>query len=181
MRKVILDLAVSLDGLIEGPNGEYDWCIMDEEVKFDAFLNQIDIIFFGRKSYELWGNYIPGPDTPQLEKELWELTNSKQKYVFSRTLKSASGETKLISDNILEEVQKIKQQNGKDIWLYGGASLVTTFINLKLIDEYRLAVHPIILGKGKPLFQEIPGRVKLKLSETRVHSSGVILLTYKPG
>jgi len=178
MRRILLDLAVTLDGYIEGENGEVDWCIMEPEMNFADFLRQIDTIFYGRKSYELWGEYSPGKDADQEEKELWEIIDSKRKYVFSRTQQNTEGKAIYINDNILEEVHKIKSQPGKDIWLYGGASLITTFVNHNLVDEYRLSVHPIILGKGKPLFIDIQQRVGLKLMETKTFPSGVVQLIY---
>lgn len=177
-RKIILDLAVTLDGLIEGVNGEIDWCIMDAEMEFTNFLNQIDTIFYGRKSYDLWGQYIPEDVISDDEKEMWKLIDSKNKYVFSRTQKSDDNKATFINDNLIEEVKKLKRKPGKDIWLYGGASLITTFINLGLVDEFRLSVHPIILGEGKPLFIDIKQRLNLKLVNTRKFSSGVIQLIY---
>ncbi|PEI94747.1 hypothetical protein CN679_05060, partial [Bacillus pseudomycoides] len=84
-RRIILDLAVTLDGFIEGRNGEVDWCIMDPEMGFINFLNQIDTILYGRKSYDLWGQFTP--EIEDTEKEIWELVHSKEKYVFSRTQK----------------------------------------------------------------------------------------------
>lgn len=86
-RRVILDLAVTLDGFIEGKNGEVDWCIMDSEMGFIHFLNQIDTILYGRKSYDIWGQFTLGNDATDIEKEMWELVHSKEKYVFSRTQK----------------------------------------------------------------------------------------------
>mgnify|MGYP001275678472 CR=1 FL=1 len=86
-RKIILDLAVSLDGFIEGPNGEIDWCIMDPEMKFTYFLNSIDTILYGRKSYDLWGQYTPNDQISDTEKEMWEIVHSKEKIVFSKTQK----------------------------------------------------------------------------------------------
>ncbi|PKC51088.1 bifunctional deaminase-reductase domain protein [Rhizophagus irregularis] len=177
-RKIILDLAVTLDELIEGVNGEIDWCIMDAEMEFTNFLNQIDTIFYGRKSYDLWGQYIPEDVISDDEKEMWKLIDSKNKYVFSRTQKSDDNKATFINDNLIEEVKKLKRKPGKDIWLYGGASLITTFINLGLVDEFRLSVHPIILGEGKPLFIDIKQRLNLKLVNTRKFSSGVIQLIY---
>lgn len=178
-RRILLDLACTLDGFIEGENGEIDWCIMDSEMDFMGFLNRIDTIFYGRKSYELWGQYAAADsDMNEDEKELWEAIHRKQKYVFSRTQKGTDQRAIFINDQILEEVNKLKQQPGKDIWLYGGASLITSFINLRLVDEFRLSVHPVILGKGKPLFIDIKERQNLKLVETRTFSSGVIQLIY---
>ncbi len=178
-RKIILDLAISLDGYIEGKNGEIDWCIMDEDMDFTGFLNSVDTILYGRKSYDLWGKYIPDNETTDMERETWELVHSKKKYVFSKTLTKIDSGV-LINDNIAEEINKLKSEPGKDIWLYGGASLITTFINLGLVDEYRLSVHPVILGAGKPLFVDIKQRRGLKLVDTRRFSSGVVQLCYHP-
>ncbi|WNQ14015.1 dihydrofolate reductase family protein [Paenibacillus aurantius] len=177
-RKIILDLAVTLDGFIEGKNGEVDWCIMDSEMGFNNFLNQIDTIIYGRKSYDLWGQFTPGIKHPDSEKEFWELVHSKEKYVFSRTQKGTDNKAIFINNNILEEVNKLKNKPGKDIWLYGGASLITTFVNLGLVDEFRLSVHPVVLGEGKPLFVDIKQRLNLKLVTTRTFSSGVVQLIY---
>lgn len=179
-RRIVLDLAVTLDGFIEGPNGEIDWCIMDDDMGFKEFLNDIDTILYGRKSYELWGSYSPTDKTSDMEKEIWALIDEKQKYVFSNTITSLNGKAKLINNNIEEEIKKMKNEPGKDIWLYGGANLITTFINLGLIDEYRLAIHPVILGAGKPLFTDIDKKLGLTLSSIKRFSSGVVQLSYHP-
>ncbi|MCM3189438.1 dihydrofolate reductase family protein [Bacillus subtilis] len=177
-RRIILDLAVTLDGFIEGKNGEVDWCIMDPDMEFTDFLNQIDTILYGRKSYDLWGQYIPKNEDPDTEKELWKLVHSKKKYVFSRTQNEIDNQAIFINDNILEEVNKLKTKSGKDIWLYGGASLITTFINLGLVDEFRLSIHPVVLGEGKPLFIDVKQRINLKMVNTRTFSSGVVQIVY---
>ncbi|UAL47408.1 dihydrofolate reductase family protein [Sutcliffiella horikoshii] len=177
-RRIILDLAVTLDGFIEGINGEVDWCIMDPDMEFTKFLNEIDTILYGRKSYDLWGQYIPKTEDSEIDKEMWNLVHSKEKYVFSKTQKGTDNEAIFINENIREEVLKLKEKTGKDIWLYGGASLITTFINLGLVDEFRLSVHPVVLGQGKPLFVSIKERLNLKLVLTRTFSSGVVQLTY---
>lgn len=178
-RKIILDLAVTLDGFIEGKNGETDWCIMDPEMGFPDFLEQIDTILYGRKSYDLWGQYIPKEDDSDEDKAIWSLIHSKKKYVFSRTPGESSEGAIFIKENIFEEVNQLKQQQGKDIWMYGGASLITTFINLGLIDEFRLSVHPIVLGEGKPLFIDIEQRLNLQVVNARKFSSGVVQLIYQ--
>lgn len=177
-RRIILDLAVTLDGFIEGPQGEIDWCIMDSEMGFIDFLSTIDTIFYGRKSYELWGQYTPKPEESDTDKELWDIVHRKEKIVFSRKQKGTDQKVKYINDSIKEEVSKLKNKPGKDIWLYGGASLITTFIQLGLVDEYRLSVHPVVLGGGKPLFTDINQRVNLKLVDTIRYSSGVVQLIY---
>lgn len=177
-RRIILDLAVTLDGFIEGKNGEVDWCIMDEELGFGDFLNQIDTILYGRKSYEIWGQYTPDMEGSDADKEFWELIHSKKKYVFSRTQKGTDDKAIFINDHILEEVNKLKREPGRDIWLYGGASLITTFINSGLVDEFRLSVHPVVLGEGKPLFVDIKQRLKLKMVQAKTFSSGIVQLIY---
>lgn len=177
-RSIILDLAVTLDGFIEGPKGEVDWCVMDPDMGFIDFLNHIDTILYGRNSYDLWGQYIPNNEDSDTEKELWNIVHSKEKYVFSRTQQATDKKANFINDNILEEVNKLKIQPGRDIWLYGGSSLITTFINLGLVDEFRLSVHPVILGEGKPLFIDIKERLNLSLVDTKRFSSGVVQLCY---
>lgn len=177
MRKIVLDLAVTLDGFIEGPNGEIDWCVMDEEMAFDDFLGDIDTIFYGRVSYDLWGQYVPGADVSPVEKKIWSSVHSKEKYVFSKN-PQPDGKATYISSDILDKIAEIKSRPGKNIWLYGGSSLITTFINHGLIDEYRLAVHPIILGAGKPLFTNLENRTGLTLNHVKTSASGVILLSY---
>jgi dihydrofolate reductase len=179
MRKVILDLAMTLDGFIEGLNGEIDWCIMDDDMNFDVFLSTIDTIFYGRISYDTWGNFQPDPSTSTTELKLWEEVQLKKKYVFSSQNRLDDKAT-FISSDIINKVTEIKNQAGKDIWLYGGASLIKTFIQLGLIDIYRISVHPIALGKGKPLFENLKERQYLKLIKTNVFKSGVVQLIYKP-
>jgi len=179
MRKVILDLAMSLDGFIEGSNGEIDWCIMDDDMDFEGFLSGIDTIFYGRKSYDTWGNFKPGANAVSEELKLWENVHSKKKYVFSSQPRFDDKAT-YISSNIHEGVRKIKNEEGKDIWLYGGASLIKTFIQSNLVDICRISVHPIALGSGKPLFENLKERLKLELIKTNIFKSGVVQLIYEP-
>jgi dihydrofolate reductase len=182
MRKIILDLAVTLDGFIEGPNGEIDWLAGDENTDFGdiltGILDGIDTIFYGRISYDLWGNYRPEGVVSEKLKKAYDLQHSKKKYVFSTT-KTSDDKATVIHSNVKERVLEIKQQPGENIWLYGGASLITTFANLDLIDVYRLSVFPVILGAGKPLFHDIQKRIGLKLRESKSSpSSSVIQLIY---
>lgn len=181
MRKVILNLAVTLDGFIEGPNGEVDWCRMDSdsgsESFFDKFLSDIDTIFYGRISYDLWGQYQPAENASEPEKKIWHAVHSKSKYVFSRNPKENNKAT-YISSAIADSVKEIKSQPGKNIWLYGGANLITNFINEGLVDTYLLAVFPVILGSGKLLFSNIKNRIGLTLKQVESSASGVILVRY---
>lgn len=182
MRNVILNLATSLDGFIEGPNGELDWLFRDASVDFGDILTEIlsdkDAIFYGRVSYEKWGNFSPDDASPKIDAAYKKL-HSLQKYVFSKTMSGDDTDAIFINSSIEEVVREIKGRSGKNIWLYGGGKLITTFLNLDLVDEYRLAVHPVIIGEGKPLFENIKDRHRLKLVEAKPHPSGVILLNYK--
>lgn len=178
MRKIILDLAVTLDGFIEGPNGEIDWCIMDDDMDFNGFLAGIDTIFYGRVSYEMWGNFQPGLDASETEKSVWAAVHSKKKVVFSSQEHQDRNATFITAD-IPGKVAEIKQQDGKDIWLYGGAKLITTFIHQGLVDIYRISVHPTVLGAGKPLFQNLKDRINLELIGVNKFKSGVVQLIYE--
>jgi len=169
MRKIILGLAVSLDGFIEGPNGEYDWCFTDQDYGMSDFFKRIDSLFMGRKSYELalsmGDTAMPG--FPKLKE-----------YVFSNTLQKVKKGVILIKGDITGQVKEIKNEPGKDIWLFGGASLTASLMNLGLVDELGLAVHPILLGSGKYLFSQIDHRIHLNLVDTKTYSSGLVSLTY---
>ncbi len=167
MRKVVLNLAVSLDGFIEGPNGEFDWCFADQDYGMSAFFKRIDAVFMGRKSYQLTENMKGGAGIPQMKT-----------YVFSNTLSSVKKGATLVSGNITEEVEKIKREEGGDIWLFGGAELTASLMNEGLVDELSLAVHPILLGSGKPLFSGISGRIHLDLTEAKTYSSGLVIIHY---
>ncbi|MEO4004988.1 MULTISPECIES: dihydrofolate reductase family protein [unclassified Flavobacterium] len=179
MKRVILNLAVTLDGFIEGPNGEVDWCIMDDDMDFDAFLDSVDTLFYGRVSYDAWGNYQPDAHADLAEKAMWEKIHSKNKFVFSNQKREHKKDV-FVTSNMGHNVAEIKEQDGKDIWLYGGANLIKSFIDLGLIDMYKISVHPVVLGSGKPLFENLKNRINLKLTDTRVFRSGVVELTYMP-
>lgn len=179
MKKVILDLAVSLDGFIEGPNGEIDWCTMDDDMDFAGFLETIDTIFYGRVSYDMWGNYRPEGDVSEGDIQFWNSVHAHKKYVFSNKERDDHRAT-FISTDFVSQVAEIKKLEGKDIWLYGGASLITTFIRNDLIDQYRISVHPIALGSGKPLFENLKERLHLKLIKANFFRSGVAQLIYEP-
>lgn len=182
MGKIILDLAVTLDGYISGPNGEIDWLVKDEEKDFGDILAEIldgiDAIFYGRVSYDLWGNYQPDEKVSTKLKESYKLLHSKTKYVFSKTKEGDGSKATFINSDIKENILEIKQKVNGNIWLYGGGKLITTIMNLGLVDVYRLAVHPVIIGEGIPLFKDIKESIGLKLIDTEQSKSGVILLTY---
>jgi dihydrofolate reductase len=186
MRKVILAMQVTLDGFIEGPNGELDWAMKeDEETWKDVFELQrsADTLLLGRVMYpdfeKYWLSVPKNSSSTKNEIEYARLADKMQKIVFSRTLQKAEGKTtRIIRDHIAEEIQKMKQQPGKDLVLLGGAGLASTFMNLGLIDEYHLIVNPLVLGGGKPLFRDVKERHKLKLLNTKTFKSGKVVLHY---
>ena len=186
MRKVIVSEMVTLDGFFAGPNGEIDWHIVDEEFNQYAIdlLNTVDTILFGRATYQLFESYWPdvavNPSTSKSDLEIAHKINSMTKIVFSKSLeKVAWKNARLVKEFIPEEIAKMKQQPGKDMVIFGSGSVVSTFTQLGLIDEYRLIVNPVILGKGKRLFK-INDKLNLKLLKTKVFHSGNVLLSYQP-
>ena len=171
MRKIILGLAVSLDGFIEGPNGEFDWCFTDQDYGLADFFKRIDAVFYGRKSFQLSEQMSAGGDgIPGMPK--------MKEYVFSNTLTEVREGAIIVSGDTKEEVEKIKNEPGKDIWLFGGASLTSSLMNLGLVDEIWLSIHPILLGIGKPLFTGITDRVHLQLLESKTYETGLVSVKY---
>jgi len=168
MRKLILGLAVSLDNLIEGPNGEYDWCFTDQDYGMTEFLKSIDAVFYGRKSWELM-QQTEGPG----------MFGHLKSYVFSNSINPDPQKFELVSGDIVSQVQKIKKMEGKDIWLFGGASLTDSLMNAALVDELWLSVHPILLGKGKPLFTGLEKRIVTELLSCKTYDTGLVSLRYR--
>jgi dihydrofolate reductase len=169
MRKVVLNLAVSLDGFIEGPNGEYDWCLTDQDYGMTEFFSTTDTIFIGRKSYEM----VAG-----MEDEYFSAI--KNIYVFSDTLAPVEHhKVEVINSAAFDtRVNAILKETGHDIWLFGGATLLNTFLSKKLVAALTLSVHPLILGGGKTLFQTLDNRVELMLTDTQTYSTGLVQLKY---
>ncbi len=183
MRKIILSNLVSLDGYFEGPNREIDWHNVDEEFNEYAidFLNSVDTLLFGRVTYQLMASYWPTPTAIENDPIVADKMNSLPKIVFSRTLDKVEWEnSRLVNENIAEEVSKLKQQPGKDLAIFGSSDLALTLIQHGLIDEYRIIVNPVVLGNGKPLFKGIKNRLNLKLLKTKVFRSGNVCLYYEP-
>ena len=167
MRKVVMNLAVSLDGYIAGPNGEYDWCFADDDYGMTDFLKSVDATLMGGKSYRL---VIAGGEPYP------EFTN----YVFTRTEKQTPYENVvLVSAEIVDFVRELKEKKGKNIWLFGGGEIIQQLLQENLIDEMMLAVHPILLGRGLPLFRELDERKKFRLSDTITYPTGLVQLIYK--
>jgi len=187
MRKIILMMSMSLDGFFEGPNRELDWQLVDDELHdhFNEQLSAMGAFLDGRVTYELMAGFWPTADTdpssttPMIEfARIWR---DMPKVVYSRTLERADWNTTIARDVVADEVLGLKAQPGGDLVL-GGADLAATFLRLDLIDEYRLYIHPVVIGRGKPLFPASDTMVNLELGETRTFGNGVVLLCYhRPG
>ncbi|MER5971608.1 dihydrofolate reductase family protein [Streptomyces sp. NPDC002055] len=187
MRKIVLMMSVSLDGYIEGPHREIDWHLVDEELHqhFNDELRGMGAFLGGRVTHELMADFWPtadaDPDAPPVMVEFAEIWREKPKMVFSRTLKRADWNTVVMRDVVPEEIRELKEQPGGDLVL-GGAGLAATFMRQDLIDEYRVYVHPVLIGRGKPLFPDTDARTALRLVESRAFGNGVVLLRYeRPG
>ncbi|MBO9703509.1 MAG: dihydrofolate reductase family protein [Sporocytophaga sp.] len=176
---------ISLDGFVAGPNGEMNWIKVDQEI-FDYVGKRIsegDTALYGRVTYEMMESYWPtAADKPNASKhdiEHSEWYKKVHKIVLSKTMKEEGlSNTRIISDNLSERINEIKQEPGNDILLFGSPTATHSLIQLNLIDGYWLFVNPIILGRGIPLFVDIKDRIKLNLLNTRQFTSGVTELSY---
>jgi dihydrofolate reductase len=185
MRKVIFLVHVSLDGFTAGPNGEMEWITSADDAWENvlALQDRADTALFGRVNFEgfeaYWASEAAQQSTSKGEKEHAQWLSSADKIVFSKTLEKVdwSG-TRIIKDNLAREINKLKQQPGKDMILFGGAEIASAFMREGLIDEYIVNVNPIILGQGKNLFQDLRDKINLKLVNSKVSKSGVAMLHY---
>jgi dihydrofolate reductase len=176
---------ISLDGFVAGPNGEMDWIKVDEEI-FDYVGKRIgkgDTALYGRTTYQMMEGYWPtAADKPDASKH--DIEHSKwykevHKIVLSKTMKDADlSHTTIISDNLSEEINKIRQQEGEDILLFGSPTATHSLMQLDLIDGYWLFVNPVILGQGIPLFADIKSKINLDLLNTHQFANGVTELNY---
>ncbi|MBA4848819.1 dihydrofolate reductase family protein [Emticicia sp. BO119] len=185
MRKLISFMHISLDGFVAGPNGELNWAKVDEEL-FDYVGKRIskgDTALYGRVTYQMMESYWPtAGDAPNASKH--DIDHSKwyskvHKIVLSNTLEEADlSNTTIISDNVSDRINEIKQQDGEDILLFGSPTATHALIEQGLIDGYWLFLNPTILGEGIPLFTNVADKTKLKLLNTRQFDSGVVELNY---
>src|SRR3979409_2026085 len=174
MRKIISFMHISLDGFVAGLNGEMDWIKVDEEI-FDYVGKRIsegDTALYGRVTYQMMENYWPTaadkPTASEHDSEHSKWYSEVHKVVLSKTTKDAGlTNTKIISDNLSDRINEIKQQAGEETLLFGSPTATHSLIQLNLIDGYWLFVNPIILGCGIPLFVDIKEQIKLKLLTTR--------------
>ncbi len=179
MRKIIVSEMISLDGFFENKNKEPGWHVVSEDL-FEysrELLNEADTILFGRKTYQMMNAFWP--DATNEDAVITHKMNHLNKIVFTKTLKKVSwNNSEIATQNLEEEVLKLKKQTGKDIVIFGSGSIVNELTALSFIDEYRFAVNPVLLGNGNTLFNELKYKIKMKLLKVKTLDSGVVILYY---
>lgn len=185
MRKVISLMHMSLDGFVAGPNGEMNWINLDPDMYKEIMdhMKNIDTAIYGRVVYYMMKNYWPtllnkeNVDEISLNHAKW--VEDVRKVVFSKTINEELwNNTVQIKDNIKEEVTKMKNEEGKSMMLFGSPSIVQEFIRLDLLDELRIFLNPIVIGKGIPMFKDVD-ITKLVLKDSHVYKSGIVKLIYE--
>lgn len=166
MRKLVAGFAASVDGYIEGPQGEYDWILIDEKIDFAEEMKRFDAFFLGRKTYEAVLQMPPQPAPG--------VTN----YVFSNTLQWVQPDFVLLRGDIGPAVEWLKAQEGKDIALYGGANLLASLLALRLVDEISVSFIPVLLGAGKPMVDVLKEQVWLSFVRSRRYANGTLVVHY---
>ena len=167
MRRVRYNVAMSLDGYIAGPGGEYDWIIMDPEIDFGALYAQFDVVLMGRATFEMNASQMSGGGMPGM-----------RVIVCSRTLQAADYPGVTIVDDAAAVVTGLKNQEGKDIWLMGGGALFHRLLEARLVDTVEIGLIPVLLGGGIPMLPPPCRKVKLELTSNKALSTGIVLLTY---
>ncbi|MFD1144255.1 dihydrofolate reductase family protein [Larkinella insperata] len=181
MRKLKLQVQITVDGFIAGPNGEMDWLVYNWDDELKAYVTEltepVDCIVLGRK---LAQGFIPHwAAHPELEGA--DKFNGSKKVVFTKTLDQSEWEnTVLAQGDLVEEITKLKEQEGQDIIVYGGATFVSALITHNLIDEYHLFVNPAAIGNGMPIFRELDGQKPLTLVKSKAFDCGIVVLHYEP-
>jgi len=182
MRRLTVFNLVSLDGYFTGRDGDISWHNVDEEFKELAIAasNTGNTLLFGRVTYELMARFWPTPEAIRTDPIVARGMNRSEKIVFSRTLvKVEWNNTRLVKGDMLEEVRELKQGLGKDLTILGSGSIVSQLTQEGLIDEYNILLNPVVIGKGKTMFEGVKERISLKLMKTRVFGNGNVLLNYE--
>lgn len=182
-------MQISLDGFVATPTGEQYWMTWNWDDILNRYVadlaNSVDTLLIGRITYEGMANYWPdaatNPETTEGEREFANKMNELNKVVFSNTISTAEWCNSRIATETMEtEVAKLKRQSGKDIIIYGGATIVSSLIKYGIIDEYHLFVNPVVLGTGMPIWNLISDRMNLHLIQTTTSSTGIVILCYQP-
>ncbi|MES2645955.1 MAG: dihydrofolate reductase family protein [Bacteroidota bacterium] len=187
MRKLKLQVQISVDGFIAGPNGEMDWMVWNWDETLKSYISEltepVDCIVLGRKLAE---GFIPywasvAADTGNPEHTAGIKFTETSKIVFTRTLTESTWEnTRLATRDLVTEIKELKQQDGKDIIAYGGATFVSALIKAGLIDEYHLLVNPTAIGNGMPIFNKLETLQNLKIKKALPFECGIVVLNYEP-
>ena len=185
MRKVSVFNHVSLDGYFTDQNSDMSWAHTNNDAEWDKFAAENakggGVLMFGRITYEMMANYWPTPAAAKQAPDVAEGMNNLPKVVFSRTLDKASWKnTKLVKTDPAEEVRKMKKESGKDIVIMGSGTIVSQLAEAGLIDEFQIVVNPIVLGKGRTLFETVKDKLPLKETKTRTFKNGNVLVCYEP-
>ncbi len=184
MRKLIVFNFVSLDGYFVDGNGDMSWA-RKQDPEWNTFVQGNASgggeLWFGRITYELMVSFWPTPQAMQMMPIVAERMNNAPKVVFSRTLDKASwNNTKVVTGNIATEVRRMKKEPGEGIAILGSGSIVAQLAQEGLIDEYQIALNPVVLGKGRTMFDGIKEKLTLKLTKTRAFGNGNVMLYYEP-
>jgi dihydrofolate reductase len=186
MRKLVVFNQISLDGYFVDQNGDMSWAHnINEDAEFDAFVagnaKGGGLLVFGRITYDLMSSYWPTSMAMQNDPVVAERMNNLPKVVFSRTLDQATwNNTKLIKDDLVGEVRKMKNYPGIDMVIMGSGSIIAQLTPQHLIDEYQLVVIPVVLGQGRTMFDGIEEKLNLKRTNSRTFGNGYVLLCYEP-
>ncbi len=183
MRKLVVFNLVTLDGYFAGQGGDISWHNVDAEFNEFAIkmVSKGNTLLFGRVTYELMASYWPTPEAIKNDPVVAEGMNRLPKIVFSRTLDKVDwNNTKLVKGDMLAEMREMKQQCGKDMAVLGSGSIVSQLARQGLIDEYQIMVNPVVIGKGRTMFEGIKNKIALKLTNTRTFGNGNVLLCYEP-
>ena len=183
MRKISAFNFITLNGCFQGPKRDISWHKHGTEENEYAIesLQSGNTLLFGRVTYEMMARYWPTPIAIKNDPIVANGMNNADKIVFSRKLKKVEwNNTRLVKNNVVKEMKKMKQMPGKDMTLLGSGSIVTQLANQGLIDEYQIMIDPVVINNGTPLFKDIKNKLDLKLTMTRTFKSGVVLLCYQP-
>jgi dihydrofolate reductase len=183
MRRLNSYTFITLNGFYKGINEDISWHRHGGEESEHATqgLAGQGILLFGRKTYEMMSSYWPTPAASEAAPEIARGMNSAEKIVFSRTLKQATwNNSRIIRENIIDEMRQLKKNGSKDMTVLGSGSILTLFAENNLIDEYQFMIDPVVLGEGSTVLKNITKKLDLKLTNSKVYKSGVILATYEP-
>ncbi|MFC7446927.1 dihydrofolate reductase family protein [Rhodococcus daqingensis] len=180
MGKIVHIVHQSLDGYIEGPNGEFDWPVMDSELSADTneLAEAADAFLYGRVVWDMMSNYWPRAEemsTHAHDLAFAPIWRAKPKVVVSRTLESAEWNATVVAD----PATLAESKQHRTLLLFGGSELASELTRRGLIDEYRIYVHPVVLGGGRPVFTDVKQRSALRLVESRVYGGQVVLLRHE--